>query len=33
MHAGDYRIIYEVDDARRLVSVSRIARRDKAYRG
>jgi mRNA interferase RelE/StbE len=32
MRAGDYRIIYEVDDARRLVLVSRIARRDKAYR-
>ena len=32
MRAGHYRIIYEVDDARRVVSVSRIARRDKAYR-
>lgn len=31
--AGDYRIVYEVDDARRLVLVSRIAPRDKAYRG
>jgi mRNA-degrading endonuclease RelE of RelBE toxin-antitoxin system len=32
MRVGDYRNIYEVDDTRRLVSVSRIARRDKAYR-
>jgi mRNA interferase RelE/StbE len=30
--AGDYRIVYEVDDTQRLVSVVRIARRDKAYR-
>ena len=30
--AGDYRIIFNVDDAARIVSVVRIAPRDKAYR-
>lgn len=29
--AGDVRIVYEIDDERRLVSVTRIAPRDKAY--
>jgi mRNA interferase RelE/StbE len=29
---GDYRVIFEVDDARRLVTITRIARRDKAYK-
>lgn len=30
--AGDYRVVFEIDDARRLVLVTRIARRDKVYK-
>jgi len=30
--AGEYRIIFTVDDTARIVSVVRIAPRDKAYR-
>jgi len=30
--AGEYRIIFAVDDTARIVSVVRIAPRDKAYR-
>jgi mRNA interferase RelE/StbE len=29
---GGYRVIFEIDDARRLVTITRIAPRDRAYR-
>lgn len=30
--AGDYRILYEVDDAKRLVTIARVLHRRDAYR-
>ena len=32
IRVGDYRILYEVDDERRLVTVGRVATRGRAYR-
>jgi mRNA interferase RelE/StbE len=33
IRVGDYRVIYEVDDARRLVDIFIVADRREAYRG
>lgn len=34
LRSGDWRILYEIDDARRLVLISRVLRRsEKTYRG
>ena len=32
VRVGDYRIVYAVDDARRVVTVGRVALRDKVYK-
>lgn len=32
LRVGDYRVIYEIDDARRLVSVTRVRHRREVYR-
>jgi mRNA interferase RelE/StbE len=32
IRSGDYRILYEIDDSRKLVKVYRIAHRKEAYR-